>query len=110
MLPAGCLLRIRPGVDAAPRIERYWDYDFREPEAAASEGEYEEELAWLFRQAVERQLVSDVEVGAYLSGGIDSGSITAVAARLLSRRSRASRSASTCLRRPRGSNNSSTSA
>ena len=81
MLPAGCLLRLRPGVDAAPRIERYWDYDFREPEAAASEGEYAEELAWLFRQAVERQLVSDVEVGAYLSGGIDSGSITAVAAR-----------------------------
>ena len=81
MLPAGCLLRIRAGVAEAPRIERYWDYDFREPEAAASEGEYEEELAWLFRQAVERQLVSDVEVGAYLSGGIDSGSITAVAAR-----------------------------
>ena len=81
MLPAGCLLRIRPGVSETPRIERYWDYDFREPEAAASEGEYEEELDRLFRQAVERQLVSDVEVGAYLSGGIDSGSITAVAAR-----------------------------
>lgn len=81
MLPAGCLLRLRPGADAAPRIERYWDYDFREPEDAASEAEYEEELDRLFRQAVERQLVSDVEVGAYLSGGIDSGSITAVAAR-----------------------------
>ena len=81
MLPAGCLLRIRPGVAEAPRIERYWDYDFREPEEAASEAEYEEELDRLFRQAVERQLVSDVEVGAYLSGGIDSGSITAVAAR-----------------------------
>ena len=81
MLPAGCLLRLRPGTDAAPRIERYWDYDFREPEDAASEAEYEEELDRLFRKAVERQLVSDVEVGAYLSGGIDSGSITAVAAR-----------------------------
>ncbi len=80
MLPAGCLLRIRPGVAEAPRIERYWDYDFREPEMPASEREYEEELDRLFRQAVERQLVSDVEVGAYLSGGIDSGSITAVAA------------------------------
>ena len=33
-----------------------------------------------FRQAVKRQLVSDVDVGAYLSGGLDSGSITAVAA------------------------------
>ena len=81
MLPAGCLLRIRPDVAETPRIERYWDYDFREPEMPASEGEYEEELDRLFRQAVERQLVSDVEVGAYLSGGIDSGSITAVAAR-----------------------------
>jgi asparagine synthase (glutamine-hydrolysing) len=34
----------------------------------------------LFRQAVKRQLVSDVDVGAYLSGGMDSGSITSVAA------------------------------
>lgn len=81
MLPAGCFLRLRAGAGSEPRIERYWDYDFREPEEAASEAEYEEELDRLFRQAVERQLVSDVEVGAYLSGGIDSGSITAVAAR-----------------------------
>ena len=82
MLPAGCVLRLRLGAaDAAPRIEHYWDFDFREPEDVASEAEYEEELDRLFRQAVERQLVSDVEIGAYLSGGIDSGSITAVAAR-----------------------------
>ena len=34
----------------------------------------------MFRQAVQRQLVGDVELGAYLSGGMDSGSITAIAA------------------------------
>ena len=60
--------------------ERYWDFDFREEETHASDEEYVEELDRLFRQAVERQLVSDVPVGAYLSGGMDSGSITAVAA------------------------------
>ena len=59
---------------------RYWDYRFREPEAPRRREEYVEELDRLFRQAVNRQLVSDVELGAYLSGGMDSGSITAVAA------------------------------
>ena len=42
--------------------------------------EYEEELSHLFSQAVKRQLVSDVELGSYLSGGMDSGSITAITA------------------------------
>lgn len=62
------------------RLARYWDYRFREPEQPAAREEYVEELDRLFRQAVERQLVSDVEIGAYLSGGMDSGSITAIAA------------------------------
>lgn len=58
----------------------YWDYRFREPDHPASKQEYQEELDRLFRQAVNRQLVGDVELGAYLSGGMDSGSITALAA------------------------------
>lgn len=61
-------------------IRQYWDYDFREPANPLSEGEYVEELDFLFKQAVKRQLLSDVELGAYLSGGLDSGSITSVAA------------------------------
>ena len=61
-------------------VQRYWDYDFVEPEHPEDGREYLEELDRLFRQAVNRQLVSDVDVGAYLSGGMDSGSITAVAA------------------------------
>jgi len=63
-----------------PTLTRYWDYRFREPDQHASKAEYVEELDRLFRQAVNRQLVSDVELGAYLSGGMDSGSITAIAA------------------------------
>jgi asparagine synthase (glutamine-hydrolysing) len=60
--------------------QQYWDYRFREPDHPASKQEYLEELDRLFRQAVNRQLVSDVELGSYLSGGMDSGSITAIAA------------------------------
>jgi len=62
------------------QLQRYWDYEFSEPDNPVSEEEYIEELDRLFRQAVTRQLVSDVDVGAYLSGGMDSGSITAIAA------------------------------
>ena len=42
-------------------------------------------LQELFEQAVVRQLMSDVPVGSYLSGGMDSGSITAVATRHIRR-------------------------
>lgn len=59
---------------------QYWDYRFREPDHKASRQEYIEELDRLFKQSVNRQLMSDVELGAYLSGGMDSGSITAIAA------------------------------
>jgi asparagine synthase (glutamine-hydrolysing) len=66
---------------AGLQLTQYWDFNFREPTEKASVEEYREELDRLFVQAVNRQLVSDVELGCYLSGGIDSGSITAVAAR-----------------------------
>ncbi|MBT5399932.1 asparagine synthase (glutamine-hydrolyzing) [bacterium] len=58
---------------------QYWDFDFCESENVKDEREYIEELDRLFTQAVERQLIADVPVGSYLSGGMDSGSITAIA-------------------------------
>jgi asparagine synthase (glutamine-hydrolysing) len=81
LFPAGCWAKIPLGT-AIHQLStiRYWDFDFREPEQQGDETEYIEELDRLFRQAVNRQLVSDVDVGSYLSGGMDSGSITAIAA------------------------------
>jgi asparagine synthase (glutamine-hydrolysing) len=78
--PAGTYMRVALGKTQLAQPNRYWDYHFVEPENPKDERDYLEELDWLFRQAVNRQLVSDVDVGAYLSGGIDSGSITAIAA------------------------------
>ncbi|HUK60479.1 MAG TPA: asparagine synthase (glutamine-hydrolyzing) [Stellaceae bacterium] len=81
LLPPGCFLRLGIRGDARPRIERYWDFRFAD-ELTGRPEELVEELDRLVQQAVRRQLMSDVPVGAYLSGGIDSGSITAIAARI----------------------------
>ncbi len=84
LFPSASWLKIPLGVSnfhlSPLSFHLYWDYNFREPDQPATKTEYIEELDRLFRQAVKRQLVSDVEVGSYLSGGMDSGSITAVAA------------------------------
>lgn len=84
LFPAGCWAKVPLGKvpsDDFLSFDRYWDFEFCEPDSAGDEQEYIEELDRLFQQAVGRQLVSDVEIGAYLSGGMDSGSITAIAAR-----------------------------
>lgn len=82
LLPAGCWMKVRLG-DYNPSLKytRYWDFDFSEPTKTLSENDYLIELNRLFQQAVNRQLVSDVEIGSYLSGGMDSGSITAIASK-----------------------------
>lgn len=81
LLPAGCWMEVDLHRCVVGEPMRYWDYSFREPEQPRDENAYLEELDRLFRQAVSRQLVSDVDVGAYLSGGMDSGSVTALAAK-----------------------------
>jgi asparagine synthase (glutamine-hydrolysing) len=82
LLPPGSRLLLRAGREPLA-VERYWDYAFGQDGDGgdgSSDEEYLEELDRLFRQAVRRQLVADVPVGAHLSGGMDSGSITALAA------------------------------
>lgn len=79
ILPAGTYIETDIGQITNVRPVRYWDYKFEEPDQAMSEEEYAEQLQYLFRKSVKRQMVSDVPVGSYLSGGMDSGSITALA-------------------------------
>lgn len=61
------------------RHHSWWDYDFSEPDEKMTFEESKEETIRLFRNAVTKQMISDVPVGSYLSGGMDSGSITAIA-------------------------------
>jgi len=65
----------------------WWDYNFSEPDETISFEDAKEETLRLMKQAVERQMVADVPVGSYLSGGMDSGSITSIASKLIPRMS-----------------------
>jgi asparagine synthase (glutamine-hydrolysing) len=82
LLPQGCYMQVRMGTEP-PQPITYWDYHFEEPEGKVDEEAQIARLDQLFRQAVSRQMISDVDIGSYLSGGTDSGSITALAARQL---------------------------
>ncbi|HZT93714.1 MAG TPA: asparagine synthase (glutamine-hydrolyzing), partial [Gaiellaceae bacterium] len=81
LLPAGCTLTLEVVDGSEPAIERYWDFPFPAAPVDLSQEEATDRLYDIFLGAVTRQLVSDVPVGSYLSGGMDSSSITAIAAR-----------------------------
>jgi asparagine synthase (glutamine-hydrolysing) len=78
LLSPGHTLTMSLGDRNSLELREYWDFEFREADSC-TEPEYVEELHRLFQQAVNRQLVSDVEIGSYLSGGLDSGAVTCVA-------------------------------
>jgi asparagine synthase (glutamine-hydrolysing) len=61
------------------RLRRYWDLSFRE-KLILSEPEILEALREQVRRTVESHMVSDVPVGAFLSGGLDSSLIVAMVA------------------------------
>lgn len=81
LLPLGSFIELdlNSGRRSALQINKYWDYTFSSTGFRLSQAEAAEELRRLFTQAVTRQLISDVPVGSYLSGGMDTGSITAIA-------------------------------
>src|SRR5439155_12215600 len=85
LLPPGCWLRLDVRAGGPPVQRRYWDFSFPNESVNLSGAEAAEEIFRLFTQAVKRQLVSDVPLASYLSGGMDSGSITAVARQHLGR-------------------------
>lgn len=63
----------------------WWDYNFSKTEDSMTFDEAKEETLRLFEQAVKRQMVADVPIGAYLSGGMDSGAITSIGSKMIPR-------------------------
>lgn len=79
-LPPGHLLVLQAG--SAPRIERYWRLQ-QEPKLTGSEEQLCDELEARIEESLRLHLVSDVPVGAFLSGGMDSSLLVAMLARKL---------------------------
>jgi asparagine synthase (glutamine-hydrolysing) len=84
-LPPGHVLTISAGTK--PHVVRYWDLEFA-PDHAPTETEWAERLRAQIEDSVRRQLVSDVPLGLFLSGGVDSSAIVSTATRLAGRRLR----------------------
>jgi hypothetical protein len=64
-------------------LTRYWQPELYGGPYLQSEQEYLEQFAEQFERSVRMRLISEVPLGAYLSGGVDSGTIVAVMAKLL---------------------------
>ncbi len=81
-LPPGHLLTVSPS--SKPRVIPYWDLSFA-PDPSVDEEEWAGQVRAQLERSVRRQLVSDAPVGFFLSGGIDSSAVVALASRLSGR-------------------------
>ena len=79
-LEPGQILLASPGRDV--RLQRYWAVRF-EPDRSRSEAYFVDRLRELLEESVRLHLVSDVPIGAFLSGGVDSSAVVAIMSRLL---------------------------
>lgn len=82
-LPAGCWMTIAADNPREPRIERYWKVPepCEDERPGLSEDAVCEEVRHIFDEAVRLRMIADVPLGAFLSGGIDSGLVVASMAR-----------------------------
>jgi asparagine synthase (glutamine-hydrolysing) len=78
-LPPGCTMTVR---DNRVRVTRYWSPRPPADRPPISYGEAVQTLRDLLEDSVRLRLISDVPVGTFCSGGIDSSLVTALAARL----------------------------
>ena len=86
ILQPGKMLICRPESNEPPKLETYFKgFGTADISLAEHKLDTRNQVAEKFSQAVKRQLISDVEVGAYLSGGMDSGAIVSVAGRSIPR-------------------------
>lgn len=85
MLPPANTVKIDNSVVSTIKHNSWWNYDFSETDESMSFEDAKTETERLLKNAVAKQMVADVPVGSYLSGGMDSGSLTAIASQHVKR-------------------------
>ena len=80
-LPAGHTLRIQAGKAYEP--QKYWDLSFAKVNNGLTENQWCEQIIEKLSEAINIRLISDVPLGAFLSGGVDSSAVVALMARLM---------------------------
>lgn len=85
MLPPANTIKIDQETGTNFRHNSWWDLDFANPDNNLTAEEARLETERLLAQAVTRQMVADVPVGSYLSGGMDSGSLSVLASKHVKR-------------------------
>jgi len=79
MLPPANTVKIDYSVTNIIHHSSWWNYDFSVSDETLTFQDAVSETKRLLEQSVKRQMIADVPVGSYLSGGMDSGSIAAIA-------------------------------
>ncbi len=66
------------------RVNQYWDVEYRTDNLYKNEDEYVEELIGILKSSIKRRLISDVPLGAFLSGGLDSSTVVGLMSQVAS--------------------------
>ena len=77
LVPAGSFLNLTKNNINEIRFQKFWDFNFEE-DNNLSEAYCIDKLKHLLENSIKKQTRSDVEIGTYLSGGIDSGLINLI--------------------------------
>lgn len=85
MLPPANTVKVDSSNVKTLKHNSWWNYDFSETDESMSFEDAKSETERLLKNAVAKQMVADVPIGSYLSGGMDSGSLTAIASQHVNR-------------------------
>jgi asparagine synthase (glutamine-hydrolysing) len=82
-LPAGQCMVVRPDKGGVESLRQYWKFEFK-PDPSMAPAEWTERIEQKLAETVACHMISDVPLGAFLSGGVDSSTVVAMMSRVSS--------------------------